>query len=145
MNDDDFRSIALSLPDACESAHMGHPDFRVRGKTYATIWPDASWEMVKLTPEQQAIFVQAEPTVFVPVKGGWGRKGATNVRLESATPATVRSALVTASIIHDRLLFLIVCDHDVRIPPRGTIIEGWLYSISLSFKAFKGCLTSFAT
>ena len=52
--------------------------------------------MVKLTPEQQAMFRQAEPTVFVPVKGGWGRKGATNVRLESANPTTVRIALVTA-------------------------------------------------
>jgi len=72
---DDFRSIALSLPEASESAHMGHPDFRVRGKIFATIWPDDGWRMVKLTLEQQSVFLQAEPAVFVPVKGGWGRKG----------------------------------------------------------------------
>src|SRR5439155_16219869 len=96
MTVDDFRSMALSLPAATESAHIGHPDFRVRGKIFATIWPDDGWGMVKLTPDQQAAFVRAEPAVFMPVKGGWGRKGATNVLLESANPTTVRSALVTA-------------------------------------------------
>lgn len=96
MTVEDFRSMAFSLPDASESAHMGHPDFRVHGKIFATIWPDEGWGMVKLTPEQQAIFVQAEPVVFVPMKGGWGRKGATNVRLESSNSTSVRSALVTA-------------------------------------------------
>jgi hypothetical protein len=96
MTVDDFRRIALSLPEATESAHMGHPDFRVRKKIFATIWPDEGWGMVKLTPDQQVIFRQAEPAVFVAVKGGWGRKGATNVRLESADPTTVRRALVTA-------------------------------------------------
>jgi hypothetical protein len=96
MTVDDFRLIALSLPDAFESAHMGHPDFRLRGKIFATIWPDEGWGMVKLKLEQQAMFMLAEPEVFVPVKGGWGRKGATNVRLESADAATVRTALVTA-------------------------------------------------
>jgi hypothetical protein len=94
---DDFRRIALSLPGASESAHMGHPDFRVGGKIFATLGaPDEDWGMVKLTPLQQALLVQAEPAVFVPVKGGWGRRGATNVRLEPAQPATVRRAMVTA-------------------------------------------------
>ena len=96
MTIDDFRNIALSLSDALESAHMGHPDFRVRGKIFATIWPDEGWGMVKLTLEQQAIFMQDEPEGFVPVKGGWGRKGTTNVLLGSANTATVRTALVTA-------------------------------------------------
>jgi hypothetical protein len=70
---DDFRRIALSLPEAEESDHM-----------------------VKLTAQQQALFVHAEPAVFVPVKGGWGRRGATSVFLESADETTVRSALITA-------------------------------------------------
>src|SRR5438034_11454670 len=67
---DDFRSIALSLPEAAESAHMGHPDFRVRGKIFATLGPDEAWGMVKLTPEQQGQFNRAEPEVFVPIPGG---------------------------------------------------------------------------
>jgi hypothetical protein len=96
MDVEDFRNLALSLPEASESAHMGHPDFRVWGKIFATLWPDEGWGMVKLTPGQQVLFVEAEPAIFVPVKGGWGRKGATTVRLEAASPNAVRKALVTA-------------------------------------------------
>jgi hypothetical protein len=96
MTVDDFRRIALSLPEATESAHMGHPDFRVRNKIFATIWPDEGWGMVKLTPEQQSVLSRAEPTIFAAVRGGWGQKGATTIRLESADPETVRSALEIA-------------------------------------------------
>jgi hypothetical protein len=52
--------------------------------------------MVKLTPEQQDAFVESAPAVFTPVKGGWGRGGATNVRLVAATARTLRPALMTA-------------------------------------------------
>ncbi len=97
MTDDTFRRIALSLPETSESAHMAHPDFRVRGKIFATLgWPDKTWGMVKLTPEDQEVLVAAEPAVFTPVKGGWGRQGNTNVRLDAASEATLRSALVKA-------------------------------------------------
>jgi hypothetical protein len=96
MTTDDFRALALSLPEAVESAHMGHPDFRVRGKIFATLAPDAARAMVKLTPDQQALFVRTEPDVFEPVPGGWGRKGATYLRLEAATEPAVRQALVAA-------------------------------------------------
>lgn len=93
----DFRRLALSFPATIEKAHQSHPDFRVAGKIFATLgYPDASWAMVKLTPEQQAEFIAAEPNVFVPVKGGWGSKGATNVKLRAAKAATVRSALAAA-------------------------------------------------
>jgi len=52
--------------------------------------------MVKLTPEQQSVLVEAEPTMFRPVPGGWGKQGSTNVRLAEADPATLRSALTLA-------------------------------------------------
>jgi hypothetical protein len=96
MTADDFRKLALRLPEAVESAHMGHPDFRVGGKIFATIWPDEAAGMVKLTPEQQALFVRAEPEVFQPVKGAWGRRGCTSVCLRAATEATLRHALAEA-------------------------------------------------
>jgi hypothetical protein len=97
MTADDFRNLALSLPEASESAHMGHPDFRVRGKIFATLgYPDRGWGMVKLTPEQQRLLVRAEPEVFVPVIGGWGRRGATSVNLATVTPDTLSSALLAA-------------------------------------------------
>lgn len=93
----EFRRLALSFPEAAESAHMEHPDFRVGGKIFATLgYPSAGWAMVKLMPDQQQDFVHAEPEVFVAVKGGWGRRGATNVRLKAAKKAGVRKALEAA-------------------------------------------------
>ena len=92
-----FRQMALALPEAVEQGHMGHPDFRVKGKIFATLgYPDERWAMVKLTPEQQTAFLESEPEIFVPVKGGWGLKGATNVRLAEATRRALGPALATA-------------------------------------------------
>lgn len=97
MRQKDFRHIALSFPAASENTHMNHPDFRVCGRIFATMgYPDAAWGMVKLTPEQQEEFVDAEPAVFEPVKGAWGRKGATSVRLKSVKKSSLRAALAAA-------------------------------------------------
>ncbi len=93
----EFRSIALSLPQVSEAAHIGHPDFRVGGRIFATLgYPRSGWGMVKLTREQQELFVRAQPVAFAPVKGAWGRAGATNVRLQAAKKAAVHEALVIA-------------------------------------------------
>jgi hypothetical protein len=93
-----FRRLALGFPEAHESSHMRHPDFRVRGgKLFATLaYPDTKWGMVKLTPEQQEEFVGAEPEVFEPVTGGWGRGGATSVRLRAATTKVLMPAMAAA-------------------------------------------------
>jgi hypothetical protein len=96
MTADDFRRLALSLPEAVEQAHMGHPDFRVRGKIFATLGPGEAWGMVKLTPEEQEVVVQAEPAVFAAFDNAWGRRGATRVRLEAATEEALRPALAAA-------------------------------------------------
>jgi hypothetical protein len=93
----DFRKLALSFPDAIESSHMGHPDFRARGKIFATFpKPDEKIGMIKLTPEQQAMFVKDEPLMFEPVAGGWGKGGATVVKLKSAAKTEVRRAMEAA-------------------------------------------------
>lgn len=93
----EFRRMALSLPEAVESSHMDHPDFRVGGKIFATLgYFDRGWGMVKLMPDQQETFVRSEPKVFVPAKGYWGRKGSTCVHLKSAKKATLRKALLAA-------------------------------------------------
>ncbi|MEO8431522.1 MAG: MmcQ/YjbR family DNA-binding protein [Acidobacteriota bacterium] len=96
MNKEDFRRLALSLPGASEGAHMGHPDFRVGGRIFATLSPEEGWAMVKLTPDEQEAFAQAAPAVFSPVPGGWGRGGATRVQLRAATKAVARDGLVAA-------------------------------------------------
>ena len=96
MTADEFRNLALDLPGAVEDAHMGHPDFRVHGKIFATLGPNADWAMVKLTQDDQRAMIDAEPQVFAPVNGAWGARGATRVLLSAATGAAVRPALIAA-------------------------------------------------
>ena len=94
---DKFRRLALAIPGALESEHMGHPDFRIAGRIFATLhYPDDEWGMVKLTPEQQQSLVQEMPNVFSPCSGVWGQRGATSVHLPSVTAKTLRAALEAA-------------------------------------------------
>jgi hypothetical protein len=96
MTANDFRKLALSLPEAREAAHMNHPDFRVRGKIFATLGPGEKWGVVKLTVPELASFIRAKPNGFKPVSGAWGRRGCTVVRLEKANKSIVEQALIAA-------------------------------------------------
>jgi hypothetical protein len=97
MTAKDFRQLALSLAETEERTHMNHPDFRVAGKVFATLgYPDKMCGMVKLTPEEQHYFCKDDPEVFVPVKGAWGRRGATSVVLKAAKKDALRKAIQAA-------------------------------------------------
>lgn len=97
MNAAEFRAAALGLPGVVEAAHMGHPDFRVRGKVFASLgYPDESWAMVKLTREQQRFYLEKAPAIFNPCNGAWGRQGCTNIHLASASKALLTTALGAA-------------------------------------------------
>ena len=96
MTAEEFRRIALGFPETEERSHMGHPDFRVGGKIYATIGPDEDWGMTKLTAEQQEFFLRTEPKIFEPASGAWGRRGATIIKLAVADEHSVRQALNAA-------------------------------------------------
>ena len=92
-----FRSLALNIPGASESAHMGHPDFRLKGRVFATLgYPDARHGMIKLPPQEQKKLVEMAPEVFSPCPGAWGRHGATVVHLASARISLIRAALEEA-------------------------------------------------
>src|SRR5580704_5973214 len=97
MKASDFRRIALSLEGAEESSHMGAPDFRVGGRIFATLASQKQgYGNLMLTPEQQAAFVAELPELFLPVAGGWGRNGATHIRLAAATEDVLAGALRSA-------------------------------------------------
>ncbi|HEX3986867.1 MAG TPA: MmcQ/YjbR family DNA-binding protein [Acidobacteriaceae bacterium] len=97
MTPAEFRRLALSLPDTEEKVHMQHPDFRRGGKIFATLaYPDESFAMVKVFPDQQEAMVAASPKTFLPVKGGWGKQGCTNVLLKTADKEKVCEALSLA-------------------------------------------------
>lgn len=92
-----FRRAALSLPEATQGAHGGHPDFRVGNKVFASLGvPDKGWGMVKLTREQQEMLIGSEPGVFKPAEGAWGRRGYTHICLAGADQRTLKSALAMA-------------------------------------------------
>lgn len=97
MNATDFRRIALSLPGAVESAHMGAPDFRLGGRIFATLASEKlGYGNLMLSPELQSEFVEAAPEIFLPVAGGWGRNGATHIRLAAANEDVLTGALQAA-------------------------------------------------
>ncbi len=97
MTVNDFRRIALSFAGAEEGSHMGNPDFRVGGHIFATLASaKQGYGNLKLTPEQQAAFVEELPEVFLPIHGGWGRMGMTHIRLGKASEDVLTGALHAA-------------------------------------------------
>jgi hypothetical protein len=97
MNAKDFRRLALKLEGAEEGSHMGAADFRVGGRIFATLAHAAKgYGNLMLTPAQQALFVEDQPEVFLPVAGGWGRKGVTHIRLQAANEDLLAGALRAA-------------------------------------------------
>lgn len=95
MSAERFRALALALPEAEEKAHFGKADFRVRNKIFASL-RDGSTGVAKLTPEQQAMLMAAEPRHLTPASGAWGRQGWTRIALDGADDALLQSVLKMA-------------------------------------------------
>ncbi len=92
----DFRRIALSFEGAEEGSHMGATDFRVGGRIFATLASvNEGYGNLMITPELQAAFIADRPDLFLPIHGGWGRMGATHIRLAEADEDTLTGALHT--------------------------------------------------
>jgi hypothetical protein len=93
----EFRKAALELPEAVAGQHMGHGDFRVGGKIFATIdHPERGWAMVKLSPAEQGALLLMHSEGFKAAAGAWGEKGATLIQLKFARAESVRVALEAA-------------------------------------------------
>jgi hypothetical protein len=82
MTQDEFRALALSLPEAEERPHFDRVSFRVRGKIFATLHPNGEWAMLKLPVEIKAAVIQADPDAHIPLPGAWERSGSTQLRIE---------------------------------------------------------------
>jgi hypothetical protein len=93
----DFKRIALSFDGAEQGSHMGAVDFRVGGHIFATLASvKEGYGNLMLSPEAQADFVGEAPDLFIPIAGGWGRMGATHIRLAKANADVLTGALRTA-------------------------------------------------
>lgn len=92
-----FRRIALAFPGVVEGSHMGHADFRVGKRIFATLGhPDDRFAVVMLTPADQDLIVRDHPESFAPVKGAWGASGSTTVTLAKARVRAATAALEAA-------------------------------------------------
>lgn len=69
MNAERFRALALALPEASEGAHMGHPDFRVRTKIFATLTADELRGAVKCDPASIDALVRSDAEAY---RDAWG-------------------------------------------------------------------------
>jgi hypothetical protein len=76
---------------------MGHPDFRVGGKIFATLgYPDRRHGTIMLSPHDQELLVRDHPKAFKPAAGAWGRAGSTSVLLRVAPRRAVTIGLEAA-------------------------------------------------
>ncbi|HEX5113394.1 MAG TPA: MmcQ/YjbR family DNA-binding protein [Saprospiraceae bacterium] len=91
-----FRKIALRFPVTNEEPHFEVWSFRFKGKIFSTWWEKEDKAMVKLTPEQQSVFCSMGDSVFYPVPGSWGQKGATFVNLRKVRKDMFKDALTLA-------------------------------------------------
>jgi hypothetical protein len=113
----DFRRIALALEGAEQGSHMGAADFRVGGRIFATLASQKEgYGNLMLTPELQEEFIGELPDVFLPVHGGWGRMGATHIRLAKASEDVLAGALRAAWKLRVEKN---VGTKNKRPPPRG--------------------------
>ena len=93
---DDVRALALMLPEAIPGAHKGNPDFRIGGRVFATLWTEEERVVLRLSPEDQARLLEAEPDLFSAIDGAWGRRGWTNLALDACAEELLREALLAA-------------------------------------------------
>lgn len=96
MLPEDVRALARMLPETVEGAHSGNPDFRVGGRVFATLWVEEARVVLRLRPSLQAALCEAEPDLFTPLDGAWGRRGWTSLDLDGCAEESLREVLLAA-------------------------------------------------
>ncbi|MFJ9771773.1 MmcQ/YjbR family DNA-binding protein [Kitasatospora sp. NPDC101157] len=92
---DEFRAMALALPEAAQEPTWGIETLRVRGKVFAMGAPDGDSVTVKASHEDQAELIAAEPEVFSFARYV-GRHGWVSVRLDLVDPEELHDLLTEA-------------------------------------------------
>lgn len=90
---EEFRYLALAFPDTQEIPHFHIPSFRFKNKIFATLWEKENKAMLKLPLTEQSVFLLYDSSIFYPVPGTWGQKGATFVDLKKVNKKILKEAL----------------------------------------------------
>lgn len=96
VNFDTCRKLALSYPDVIEQDHFGMPSFRYNKKIFMTLRLNENLAMLKLSEFNQSVFTAYDLEIIYPVKGYWGRQGATMFDLSKVKKSVFISALRAA-------------------------------------------------
>jgi hypothetical protein len=91
-----FTKLALSFPGTIEQPHFHLSSFRFNKKIFATLWEKENKVMIKLPLIEQSVFCEYDNTIFYPVPGAWGKKGATFVELAGVRKGMLKDALTIA-------------------------------------------------
>jgi len=76
---DQFREIALALPEASEQPHWDMPSFRVGKKIFATLQPDARTVVLKIPVIEHEHLIESSRGAFE--RAAWGEQGWLRVNL----------------------------------------------------------------
>jgi hypothetical protein len=93
VDQDIFKTIALSFPDTEELPHFEKLSYRWRSKIFATLDVKLNRGMVQLSLIDQDVFCAFDSAVFYPVPGGWGKRGSTFVNLDKVVAGMLKDAI----------------------------------------------------
>ena len=97
MDKPSFTQLALSFPNTEQTPHFDRTGFRITGKRmFCTYLEKDNTANIFLTPPEQKVFCQMDTENIYPVKGKWGKKGATTFDLNKVQKEFVTEALLSA-------------------------------------------------
>lgn len=97
MTREDALQLALGLPDTVAAPHFDRTAVKVaKGRIFATLSADGHDMNVKLTPDEQPIYVDSAPDLVSAIPNAWGRQGWTQLKLGAADRPLVEALLTAA-------------------------------------------------
>ena len=90
------RELALALDETSEAPHFDRTAFRTPRRIFATLASDGADVNFMFDIQLQEFYCEHGPRAFSPVRGGWGKRGATRCLLKEVEVAMFRSALAAA-------------------------------------------------
>lgn len=92
---DEFRGLALSLPETEQVDHWGKASFRVRNKIFAVIQPDQISLLIKTTEGDRIAYTTLAPDVYQ-IPGSFSNLAYMIVRLDRVDPEECHALLKQA-------------------------------------------------
>ena len=97
MTTEQFRQLAMSLPDTIENPHFDRAAFKViKKRIFATMHEKSETVNLKLSPLDQSVFCSFGQGAVYPVPNKWGLQGWTTFDLKKVPEEFMKDALTTA-------------------------------------------------